>query len=115
VADSKYRLTVEELQLFVTQLETLPARVTGCEAVTQLLEQVEKFQTSSQKFLCSSGDDHDIDELTKVIEFGSGKIGICGGSFKFKLLGGQNLRMVWGRATHINIKLFQVLTLIYPN
>ena len=28
-ADAKYRLTVEELELFVNQLETLPAKVSG--------------------------------------------------------------------------------------
>jgi len=27
--EAKYRLTVEELELFVNQLETLPAKVTG--------------------------------------------------------------------------------------
>ena len=40
VVDAKYRLTVEELQLFATQLETLPAKVEGREAVDGLLKQV---------------------------------------------------------------------------
>lgn len=31
-ADAKYRLTVEELELFANQLETLPARVSGYQA-----------------------------------------------------------------------------------
>ena len=38
--DTKYRLTVEELQLFANQLETLPARVAGHEGVAGLLQQV---------------------------------------------------------------------------
>ena len=49
--DAKYRLTVEELQLFATQLETLPAKVEGREAVESLLQQVEKFQTEAHKLL----------------------------------------------------------------
>jgi hypothetical protein len=51
VVDSKYRLTVEELQLFATQLETLPAKVEGREAVESLLQQVDKFQTEANKLL----------------------------------------------------------------
>ena len=51
VVDARYRLTVEELQLFATQLETLPAKVEGREAVESLLQQVEKFQTEAHKLL----------------------------------------------------------------
>ncbi len=68
VADSKYRLTVEELQLFATQLETLPAVVTGHEAVTQLLEQVEKFQAKAEKLI--NAKKVDADEISKCIEVG---------------------------------------------
>lgn len=68
VVDSRYRLTVEELQLFVTQLEALPARVTGRESVALLLEQVEKFQKTAQKLL--KKDKVDAEELNKVIETG---------------------------------------------
>jgi hypothetical protein len=49
--DAKYRLTVEELQLFATQLQTLPVKVDGREAVEALLVQVEKFQTTAHKLL----------------------------------------------------------------
>merc|ERR1719228_531299 len=49
--DAKYRLTVEELQLFANQLETLPARVSGQEGVTELLQSVAKFQVEAARLL----------------------------------------------------------------
>jgi len=54
VLDSKSRLTVEELQLFSNQLDTLPIKVSGKECVTQLLEQVVKFQETAQKLLSNN-------------------------------------------------------------
>ena len=49
--DAKYRLTVEELQLFANQLETLPARVSCQEGVTELLDNVAKFQANAERLL----------------------------------------------------------------
>jgi len=43
-ADAKYRLTVEELELFVNQLETLPAKVSGQQGVCDLLRNVSSFK-----------------------------------------------------------------------
>ena len=51
VVDAKYRLTVEELELFSNQLQTLPVRVQGHEAVEQLLKQVQAFKEEAQKLL----------------------------------------------------------------
>lgn len=70
INDSKSRLTVEELQLFANQLDTLPAKVSGRDTVIQLLEQVEKFQTAAKKLLSKNVED--VEELNKVIETGSG-------------------------------------------
>ena len=70
VLDSKSRLTVEELQLFSNQLDTLPIKVSGKDCVTQLLEQVVKFQETAQKLL-SNNKIEDLEEINKVIETGS--------------------------------------------
>ena len=64
-------MTVEELQLFANQLDTLPAIVSGRDSVVQLLEQVEKFQESAKKLLNNKKND-DLDDLNKIIETGSG-------------------------------------------
>ena len=48
----------------------MPAKVSGRDAVTQLLEQVEKFQEAAKKLLNKKSDD--VEELNKVIETGSG-------------------------------------------
>ena len=69
VLDSKSRLTVEELQLFSNQLDTLPIKVSGKDCVTQLLEQVVKFQETAQKLL-SNNKIEDLEEINKVIETG---------------------------------------------
>ena len=50
-ADTKYRLTVEELQLFANQLETLPAKVAGHTGVSGLLTQVAQFQGEASRLL----------------------------------------------------------------
>ena len=71
VLDSKSRLTVEELQLFSNQLDTLPVKVSGKECVSQLLEQVEKFQESAQKLLKANSKVEDVEEFKKAIETGS--------------------------------------------
>ena len=44
VVDAKYRLTVEELELFSNQLQTLPVKVQGHKAVEDLLKQVQEFK-----------------------------------------------------------------------
>jgi len=42
---------VDELQLFATQLETLPVKVEGKEAVDSLLKQVALFQRDAKELL----------------------------------------------------------------
>lgn len=61
-------MTVEELQLFATQLQTLPAKVEGCEAVEALLVQVEKFQTDAHKLL--EEEDPDGADIEACVDFG---------------------------------------------
>ncbi len=68
--DSKYRLTVEELQLFANQLEMLPAKVQGHEAVSDLLEAVEGFQKDARKLL--EMDSPDVKDMEKCVEVGGG-------------------------------------------
>ena len=46
-----YRLTVEELELFVNQLETLPAKVTGQQGVIDLLGKVTKFKADASQLM----------------------------------------------------------------
>ncbi len=70
VLDAKSRLTVEELQLFSSQLDTLPVKVSGKECVTQLLDQVQKFQESANAML-SKSKSQDLEDLKKLIETGS--------------------------------------------
>ncbi len=70
VLDNKYRLTVEELQLFANQLETLPAKVAGHESVKELLEQVESFQKDAHKLLDLAKPD--AKDVEKCIDFGVG-------------------------------------------
>ena len=50
-ADAKYRLTVEELELFANQLETLPARVSGYQGVVDLLNKVAQFKEEASRLL----------------------------------------------------------------
>ena len=50
-ADAKYRLTLEELQWFANQLETLPAKVTGHDGVAELLDSVASFQREAGRLL----------------------------------------------------------------
>ena len=73
VLDSKSRLTVEELQLFKIQLETLPVKIDGKESVEKLLESVEDFQDKARKMfsLDKDHDGDDLEELNKLIEAGS--------------------------------------------
>jgi len=49
--EAKYRLTVEELELFVNQLETLPAKVTGQQGVIDLLGKVTKFKADASQLM----------------------------------------------------------------
>ena len=51
VVDAKYRLTVEELELFSNQLQTLPVKVSGHKAVEDLLKQVKEFKGAAGKLL----------------------------------------------------------------
>jgi histone demethylase JARID1 len=51
VVDAKYRLTVEELELFSNQLQTLPVKVQGHKAVEDLLKQVQEFKEGAHKLL----------------------------------------------------------------
>eukprot|EP00096_Caligus_rogercresseyi_P011047 TRINITY_DN422_c0_g1_i1.p1 TRINITY_DN422_c0_g1~~TRINITY_DN422_c0_g1_i1.p1 ORF type:complete len:1514 (+),score=534.84 TRINITY_DN422_c0_g1_i1:112-4653(+) len=48
---AKYRLTIDELELFARQLVTLPAIVNGYEAVQELLSSVETFRKDVSDFL----------------------------------------------------------------
>jgi len=67
-ADAKYRLTLEELQLFANQLETLPAKVTGHDGVADLLKNVAEFQKDASKIL--SKEAVDVDDIDKCLEKG---------------------------------------------
>ena len=67
-ADAKYRLTVEELQLFANQLETLPAKVSGHEGVNELLEQVATFQQEAARLL--ERDVVEVEDIEKCLEAG---------------------------------------------
>merc|ERR1719282_48451 len=69
-ADAKYRLTLEELQLFANQLETLPAKVTGHDGVADLLDNVSVFQKEAAKIL--SRDNVDVEDIDKCLEKGEG-------------------------------------------
>ena len=51
IVDAKYRLTVEELELFSNQLQTLPVKVQGHEAVENLLKQVQVFKQEAINLL----------------------------------------------------------------
>ena len=67
-ADAKYRLTLEELQLFANQLETLPAKVTGHDGVAELLENVTLFQTEAGRIL--NRDALDVEDIEKCLTKG---------------------------------------------
>ncbi len=67
-ADSKYRLTVEELQLFANQLETLPVKVSGKDDVHELLEQVNSFQKDATKLL--DIEKPDAKDIERCVELG---------------------------------------------
>merc|ERR1719433_2314067 len=67
-ADAKYRLTLEELQLFSNQLETLPAKVTGHDGVADLLENVAVFQAESSRLL--QRDVVEVEDIDKCLEKG---------------------------------------------
>ena len=67
ILDTKYRLTVEELQLFANQLEMLPAKVSGHVAVKELITQVESFQKDASKLLeMKKPDAKDIEKCVEV-------------------------------------------------
>lgn len=56
------------MQLFATQLQTLPAKVDGHEAVEDLLQQVEKFQTEAHKLL--EEEDPEATDIEACVDFG---------------------------------------------
>jgi len=68
-ADAKYRLTVEELQLFANQLETLPARVSGHMGVRQLLVSVASFREEAGGLL-TRDTDLQLQEVEGLLEKG---------------------------------------------
>ncbi len=68
--ESKYRLTVQELELFVNQLEMLPVKVQGHAAVVDLLEAVESFKKDAGKLL--EMDKPDTKDVEKCVEAGAG-------------------------------------------
>ena len=75
VVDAKYRLTVEELQLFAHQLNTLPTKVSGHEAVQDLLDQVDAFKKEARVFLAmdlndASKSESTVKDMNKCIEHG---------------------------------------------
>ena len=67
-ADAKYRLTLEELQLFANQLETLPAKVSGHDGVAELLGNVSEFQKEAARIL--KRDAVEVEDIEKCIEKG---------------------------------------------
>ena len=69
-ADAKYRLTLEELQLFANQLETLPAKVTGHDGVAELLDNVASFQREAGRLL--GRDSVEVEDIDKCLEKGEG-------------------------------------------
>ena len=69
-ADTKYRLTVEELQLFANQLETLPAKVAGHTGVSGLLAQVAQFQGEASRLL--EAETVELEVVERCLEKGEG-------------------------------------------
>ena len=69
-ADTKYRLTVEELQLFANQLETLPAKVAGHTGVSGLLAQVAQFQVEASRLL--EAETVELEVVERCLEKGEG-------------------------------------------
>ena len=67
-ADAKYRLTLEELQLFANQLETLPAKVTGHDGVAELLANVTEFKAEAARIL--NRDAVEVEDIEKCMERG---------------------------------------------
>ena len=59
---------MEELELFVVQLDTLPCKVEGHDVVTSLLEQVESFQKDASKLL--DMDKPSLDDMQKCVDLG---------------------------------------------
>ena len=65
---AKYRLTLEELQLFANQLETLPAKVTGHDGVADLLDSVSEWQKEAARVLGREA--VDVEDIDKCLEKG---------------------------------------------
>ena len=75
MVDAKYRLTVEELQLFSSQLNSLPTKVSGHDAVQDLLDQVDRFKKDACKWLdmdpnAAAKSDTASKDMNKCIEVG---------------------------------------------
>merc|ERR1719410_2557900 len=65
---AKYSLTLEELQLFANQLETLPAKVTGHDGVADLLDSVSEWQKEAARVLGREA--VDVEDIDKCLEKG---------------------------------------------
>jgi len=66
--DTKYRLTVDELRLFSSQLKTLPVKVAGQEGVDKILESLDVFRKEAARLL--EGTDVKVAEVEKCLELG---------------------------------------------
>ena len=66
--ETKYRPTIEELDLFVVQLDNLPCKVEGHDTVKSLLNQVESFQKDASKLLDMANPN--VEDIQKCVELG---------------------------------------------
>ena len=64
----RYKLTLEELQLFFKHLEALPAKVAGFKGVGMLLDQVAQFQDEAARLL--EADSPTLELVESCIELG---------------------------------------------
>ena len=68
VGGLRYKLTLEELQLFFKQLEALPAKVAGFNGVGKLLDQVTQFQDKAASLL--EADTPELELVERWLEVG---------------------------------------------
>ena len=68
VGGLRYKLTLEELQLFFKQLEALPAKVAGFNGVGKLLDQVAQFQDEAASLL--EADTPELELVERWLEVG---------------------------------------------
>ena len=67
---NKYRLTMEELGMFSSQLKSLPVKVEGQEGVEKLLENLEKFRAEAARLLESR--ESTVEEVEKCLTLADG-------------------------------------------